>query len=446
MSSNIPDPYAKFSREKKIKKYTNIPPHKEFQKPEVIRWFKSRLGEKMIKKSVYSLFPNNCEPMLKEDEITEMTILMGWLSHFLEPPDKHKDLWMNPKYFFNKEKYDKMIQLKNIFLQFDEDGSRAMELDEIEEMFNSNDIKVDWKVLGKMFFQKESFKDKDKLKLFLDFYQFMNFAMSKECDNRFREMMRLFQKKDDDEGEDKKDTNEDEKKINSSTNVLSFEEIPPTERKAASYEECNKLLSENWNKDRKHLPGDFKELLDYFYNKGEERKFLKHIKKDLKVIRNIVTPGAFNEDDPDFKPDEDDDDDEEDEKDSKKDNDNDESDDKKIDEKKSCIIDQLDYDRQIKEINFNNILEGFVDLVGILDKNVNSNTNTTQKQKTEQSKHTEEDSKSKKSDQTPKLNKPTVPKSPRKKQPNQRKSSVYNPKSTSSSQQSGKGGNTPKKK
>jgi hypothetical protein len=75
-----------------------------------------------------------------------------YLTHYLKPEDKYKDIWINPKYFFSKEVYESILKLKEIFLQFDEDGSRKMEIDEMTTMFNTNNINVTEEDLCGLFF------------------------------------------------------------------------------------------------------------------------------------------------------------------------------------------------------------------------------------------------------------------------------------------------------
>jgi len=60
-------------------------------------------------------------------------------------------------------------------------------------MFKTNNIKVVQEDLKTLFF-----KDNKKLQeddLFLDFYQFMEFALNKECDQDFRIFMRKLKNK-----------------------------------------------------------------------------------------------------------------------------------------------------------------------------------------------------------------------------------------------------------
>ena len=94
------------SREEQIKKYQNISPSQIFYNPNTIKWFKKKYNEDLIKKSIYSLFPNNCQPIMTEEEWTPQRILREFLTHYLKPEDKYKDIWINPKYFFSKEVYE----------------------------------------------------------------------------------------------------------------------------------------------------------------------------------------------------------------------------------------------------------------------------------------------------------------------------------------------------
>ena len=59
---NIPN------REMQIKKYQNIAPSQIFYNPNTIKWFNKKYNEDLIKKSIYSLFPNNCQPIMTEEE------------------------------------------------------------------------------------------------------------------------------------------------------------------------------------------------------------------------------------------------------------------------------------------------------------------------------------------------------------------------------------------
>jgi len=60
-------------------------------------------------------------------------------------------------------------------------------------MFNSNNINVTKDELKALFFKKEQKLSEDEL--YLDFYQFMEFALNKVCDQDFRIFMRKLKNK-----------------------------------------------------------------------------------------------------------------------------------------------------------------------------------------------------------------------------------------------------------
>ena len=314
------------SREFQVKRFANVPPSDIFYNPNSIKWFRKKYNEDLIKKSIYSLFPNNCLPCMNEDEITPMYILLEWLSTYLKPKDKYKHVWINPKYFFTKEVYEKVLKLKEIFLQFDEDGSRKMEIDEMVTMFKTNHINVTEDDLCSLFFKGKKFRKEDINKLYLDFFQFMKFALSKASDQDFRIFMRNIKEKIIKEKEKEKKEEEEENK-----NGLKKKE------------EIQDDLFVDEKKEPIFLPMNFNLLLDYFINKGKERKSQKKIRKAIKMMRNILKPGSYPDDDKDFLPDEGE---EESNKGSASSSDSEES--KNLED---------EYDRQLKEINTEEIMQ-----------------------------------------------------------------------------------------
>ena len=200
------------SREEQVKKYQSISPSQIFYNPNTIKWFRKKYNENLIKKSIYSLFPNNCQPVMKKEEWTKQRILREFLSNYMQKKDKYKDIWINPKYFFSKEVYESILKLKEIFLQFDEDGSRKMEIDEMTKMFNTNNINVTEEDLCGLFFKGKKYKKEDINKLYLDFFQFMNFALSKKSDQDFRVFMREIKEKKTKEKELERIAEEEKKK------------------------------------------------------------------------------------------------------------------------------------------------------------------------------------------------------------------------------------------
>ena len=99
------------------------------------------------------------------------------------------------------------------------------------------------------------------------------------------------------------------------------------------------------------LPMNFNLVLDYFINKGKERKSQKKIRKAIKMMKNILKPGTYPDNDKDFLPSEGEDDDGD--KGSKK-SFSDSSDESEEEKKK-----EDEYDKQLKEINTEQIMEEF---------------------------------------------------------------------------------------
>lgn len=150
----------KIERKKKIK----------LQKPSsilhdfaTIQWLRKRIDLSVIKKSVTSLLPDNGKPVIPEDEDPQdkrKRELKEFLQSNYRINDKYKNLNINPKYLFNEETFKKVKKLKKIFIDFDDDGSRAMEVNEIHNLFNKNGINAKMDELIYLFFEKKNVKKK----------------------------------------------------------------------------------------------------------------------------------------------------------------------------------------------------------------------------------------------------------------------------------------------
>ena len=81
---------------------------------------------------------------------------------------------LKPEFLFQKKTLEKIYKMRDIFLQFDEDKSRTLEITELFTMFNSNEIPVTKNELIELFTQKNEKKKKIwEYKLtFLDFVKF----------------------------------------------------------------------------------------------------------------------------------------------------------------------------------------------------------------------------------------------------------------------------------
>ena len=261
--TKLTKPQLPFSSRKEIdpetkkKKIISLSPSLKYHDIHTIKWLKKKYSNAVFEKSLNTLLPDNGKPVIPKDESEEEKkhrIFLEFLESLKPVIDKEKNVNINPKYFFDKNTFEKVLKLKKIFLEFDEDGSRKMELDEMFTMFNQNNINADFDELVHLFFKKKKFKKENIMNLYLDFYQFMQFALNKE--QEFRNFMREIKQK----------------------------------YKKENYQNYN---NKNEN-DNTYLPMSFNLVLDYFITKGKERSAIEKINKSINAIDNILYKGKKN--------------------------------------------------------------------------------------------------------------------------------------------------------
>ena len=233
----------------------------------MIKWLRNKYSDSLIEKSVFSLLPDNGKPVVPDDETEEdkkHRLLMEYVdSLYKKVPEREKYVNINPKYFFDQKTFQKILKFKEIFLEFDEDQSRKMEIDEMVEMFNQNHIKATLEDLRNLFFKDKKVKKEDIMKLYLDFYQFMNFALTKGQD--FRDFMREIKEK-----------NKKKEKISG------IGEGPK---------------QEDEEEDEGYLPMNFNLMFDYFLMKGKERASFEEIEKSVEEMDKIINTHKREEND-----------------------------------------------------------------------------------------------------------------------------------------------------
>ena len=231
----------------------------------MIKWLRNKYSDSLIEKSVFSMLPDNGKPVVPEDESPEEKkhrLLMEFLdSLYKKVPEREKHVNINPKYFFDQKTFQKILKFKEIFLEFDEDQSRKMEIDEMVEMFNQNHIDANLEDLRNLFFKDKHVKKEDIMKLYLDFYQFMNFALTKDQD--FRQFMREIKAKRKSKIKDGKNNEEDEVGYLPMNFNLMFDYFLMKGKERASYEEItksivemDKIINNNKNIDNVHTNND----------------------------------------------------------------------------------------------------------------------------------------------------------------------------------------------
>ena len=142
-----------------------------------------------------------------------------------------------------------------MFLEIDKRGNHKMLLKELVQLFKENNINVDIKELKNLFLKNVNNKKKKSESpnlLYLDFYEFMNFALSRDQD--FRLFMREIKRK----------NKMEEKKRNSKT---------------ISYDE---------KKENIYIPMNFDLIFNYFINKEKQRNSITIVENAIKEMDKII--------------------------------------------------------------------------------------------------------------------------------------------------------------
>ena len=338
----------KMSPEERKKRIMEQKPSHLFHDFYTIKWLRKKYSDSLIEKSVFSMLPDNGKPVVPEDESEEdkkHRLLMEYVdSLYKKVPEREKYVNINPKYFFDKRTFEKILKFKEIFLEFDEDQSRKMEIDEMVEMFNQNHINANLKDLVNLFFKGKNIKEEDIMKLYLDFYQFMNFALTKDQD--FREFMREIKLK-------------------------------------------NKNKDEGFNRSKDdeegkgYLPMNFNLMFDYFLIKGKERASIEAIENSINEMDKIINS-------------------EKNEKEKDTENPIEEKINNKSFRRSNSIesnripIDEENnenskyYDEQLKNLNFCDLIQNFTNLFSMNDLTINENNNNENKPKKDKNNENEE--------------------------------------------------------
>ena len=314
------------SLEERKKKIMEQKPSNLFHNFYTIKWLRQKYSDSLIEKSVFSMLPDNGKPVVPDDESEEdkkHRLLMEYLENlYTKTPEREKYVNINPKYFFDRRTFEKILKFKEIFLEFDEDQSRKMEIDEMVEMFNQNHINANLRDLVNLFFKGQNIKEEDIMKLYLDFYQFMNFALTKDQD--FREFMR-------------------EIKLKSKKKDEGFN------------------TNENEDESNGYLPMNFNLMFDYFLVKGKERASIEAIENSINEMDKIINNNKSEED-------------------LVGDNNEDLKRKNSIESNRIQIEEENNeqakyYDEQLKNLNFCDLIENFTNLFNVNDLTDNNRDN-----------------------------------------------------------------------
>ena len=251
-------PFSYRNKEKKEivqERIKSARPNKLYNDFHTIEWLKKKFSDSVIEQSVFSVLPKKNKSNISKNESENKKRkrkMIEYLESFKGPIGREKYVKINPKYFYNHKTYDKIMKLKEIFLEFDGGGKRKIEMNELINLFNQNHIRADVEELVNLFFKDKKIKKEDYHKLYINFYQFIKFAIDQEED--FRQFMRKIKEK---------------------------------------YE--NNIEEEESNKDKcSYLPMNINLVLDYFLTKGKERSSIEKIEKSINEIDKIIKNNNFN--------------------------------------------------------------------------------------------------------------------------------------------------------
>ena len=221
-------------------------PSKTFHDFPTVKWLRNKYSDSVVEKSVLSLLPeksNEIQMIYKEDKEKSKRYqkMMDYLNSLKGPTGREKFVEINPKYLYNETTFDKILKLREIFLEFDQRKKQKMNFDEILNMFNQNHIKADKNDIADLFFKGKKIKRKeDVAKLNMGFFQFIKFALKKE--QNFKEFMRKIKEK----------------------------------------------HQQNGDNENTYLPIDFNLIMDYFINKEKERHSINKLKKAIAILDNDI--------------------------------------------------------------------------------------------------------------------------------------------------------------
>ena len=241
-------------------------PSNKYHNFNTIKWLGQKYSDSVKEKSIYSLLPNNGKPIIPEDESEfdkRHRQMIEYLESFKGPGGREKYVNINPKYFYDNTTFKKILKLKEMFLEFDKKGNHKMVIKEIVDLFKQNNINIDINEIKELFFKNVKIrnkKDEAKNLLYLDFYQFMEFALKREQD--FRQFMRGVKKRN--------------KKEENVKNLKTF----------------------NYNdkkNDKIYIPMNFDLIFDYLINKEKQRHSIEVVENAIKEMDKIIQKG--NEDD-----------------------------------------------------------------------------------------------------------------------------------------------------
>jgi hypothetical protein len=155
-----------------------------------MNWFKNHSKEIVLENTLNSIVDDKLKYKNLKKYSTEIENIKN--------DDRSKHLYLQPNYIFQEENCEKIKKIKKVFLRFDEDSSKKLDIYELMTMFNDNNIPVKKMDLMNLFFKKkEEIREKHKVEFFreddyeIDFKKLVDFATNDNYQKRFEEFMRM---------------------------------------------------------------------------------------------------------------------------------------------------------------------------------------------------------------------------------------------------------------
>ena len=254
-------------KELKQNRLLSSKPNSKYHNFNTIKWLSKKYSDYIKEKSIYSLLPNNGKPLIPEYESEfnkRHRQMMEYLESFHELKERERFVNINPKYFYDNTTFKKILKLKEMFMEFDKKGNHKMIIKEIVNLFKQNNINVDINDIKELFFKNIKIRNKKeeaKNLLYLNFYQFINFALTREQD--FRQFMRNVKKK----------------------NIIEENE---KNFKVSKFNEGKKKNI--------YIPMNFNLIFDYLINKEKQRNSIEIVENAIKEMDKIIQKGNNDDD------------------------------------------------------------------------------------------------------------------------------------------------------
>ena len=173
------------------KRLSSASPSEKYHNFDTIRWLNQKYSDSVKQKSIFSLLPNKGKIVShvgESEKSKRHRKIVEYLESFRAPKEREKNVEINPKYFYNKKTFERIKQMKEMFITFDKQGKQKLLLKELAKLFRNNGIDVELNELKDLFFKNIdniNTKNVPFNLLYIDFYQFMTFALTRDQDFRY---------------------------------------------------------------------------------------------------------------------------------------------------------------------------------------------------------------------------------------------------------------------